>query len=183
MGASSLALVAPEDMLLNLLSRRVPSATASLVSARSALTAAVVPSALLPASTRGSAAVVPVQAAAAMQLRHKLNARTHGVWWQPLLPALAPDLVPNTMGKGNRKKKMQQRRAQSVTDHARRREGQRRSKMFSKMKEEEHHDRVRAVYQDYARLLQETARTRPSGDNRTELDHTSSTASPPAEQS
>ena len=63
MGASSLALVAPEDMLLNLLSRRVPSATASLVSARSALTAAIVPSALLPASTRGSAAVVPVQAA------------------------------------------------------------------------------------------------------------------------
>ena len=170
--------------MLNLLSRRVPAATASLVSARSALTGAIVPSALLPVSSRGSLAAVPVQGAAVVQLRHKLNARTHGVWWQPLLPALAPDLVPNTLGKGNRKKKMQQRRAQSVTDHARRREGHRRAKMINKMKEEEHHDRVRGVYQDYARLLQEAARNRASeGTGTQQPDPIDSTASSPPEQS
>ena len=77
----------------------------------------------------------------------------NAVWWQPLLPALAPYLVPNTPGKGNRKKKMQQKRAQTVTNHAIRIEGQRRSRIFSELKKLAHHEKVREVYRDYAAQL------------------------------
>ena len=108
-----------------------------------------------------SAAAAPVAASAPLLqlLRHKGNraGRGNGVWWQPLLPALAPQLVPETPGKGNRKKKMQQRRAQSVTDHARRKEGHRRSAIFAQLNREAHHDRVRQVYRDHAELLRRGA--------------------------
>ena len=106
----------------------------------------------------------PTFASAIGALRHKMAGRRNAVWWQPLLPALAPQLVPNTPGKGNRKRKMQQRRAQSVTNHARRKEGERRAMIFTRLKEEKHTDQVRAVYQEYAERLRASAMKSPDGD-------------------
>ena len=119
----------------------------------------------LPAAVpRASSLLAPMFA---LPVRHYRKAgRGNGVWWQPLLPALAPELVPNTPGKGNRKKKMQQRRAQSVTDHARRKEGHRRAAIFRRWKYEAETDKVRQVYRDYAEILraQALAQAPTSGD-------------------
>jgi len=104
-----------------------------------------------------------MSALGAVRLRYA--GRGNAVWWQPLLPALAPELVPNTPGKGTRKKKMQQRRAQSVTDNARRKEGHRRSSIFRTLKDEAHTDRVRETYRDYAEMLRVRAVRGDSSDD------------------
>jgi hypothetical protein len=83
--------------------------------------------------------------------------KSNAQWWQPLLPALAAERCPEVEGKGNRRKKMQQRKQQSVWDHARRKEGQRRSQIFAQLKREKEDEKVRQVYRDYAEMLRAKA--------------------------
>jgi hypothetical protein len=73
------------------------------------------------------------------------------------LPALAPEIAPDTLGKGRRKKRMQQRHAQAITNHARRNEGNRRAAIFERLKKDAMYDKVRDVYRDYAELLHREA--------------------------
>jgi len=112
---------------------------------------------LLPTAPRPSMPGPSMLMCALGAVRHKYAGGQNAVWWQPMLPALAPQLVPNTPGKGNRKKKMQQRRAQSVTMQARRIEGNRRASIFRKLKNEEHHDKVKDIYRQYAEMLRAKA--------------------------
>ena len=107
------------------------------------------------------------------QVRHRLSNNNYGqrkskpgrphagrgnaVWWQPLLPALAAERCPEVEGKGNRRKKMQQRKQQSIWDHARRKEGHRRAKIFAQLKREKEDEKVRQVYRDYAEMLRAKA--------------------------
>ena len=94
----------------------------------------------------------------AMQVRHLKHAKTRaGTWWQPRLPALANEMCPNVEGKGNRKKRNTQKLQQIVTDHARRKEGVRRKHVYQALKLQEHHERTRQVYRDYAEELRARA--------------------------
>ena len=96
--------------------------------------------------------------AALLQVRHHKAAKSRsGVWWQPRIQALAPDMCPDEPGKGSRRKKMQQKKMQIVTDHARRKEGERRKGIFNQLKKQAHHDRVKQVYRDYAEELRRRA--------------------------
>ena len=117
----------------------------------------------------------PVPAAGALlalQVRHMarpMNAKQsppprragkgNGVWWQKLLPALAnAESFPEVEGsRSNRLKKMRQRRQQSVWDHAKRKEGHQRSKIFAQLKRDKEDDKVRAVYAEYAEILRAKA--------------------------
>ena len=114
-----------------------------------------------------------------MQIRQK-NSAKNGNWWQPLMPALAPSIVSDTPGKGNRKKKMQQRRAQSVTNDARRIEGHRRAALFRQMKADQHLQRVRDVYDQYGNLLRSAVLSgRGAGSSGAGGDASSGDATPP----
>lgn len=78
-------------------------------------------------------------------------------WWQPVLPALASIAVPHALGKGNRRKKMQQKAYQIICMHARRKEGTRRNQILRKLAWQKHLEKIRGVYREYGELLRRKA--------------------------
>lgn len=93
----------------------------------------------------------------AHQVRHRRAGNSNGVWWQPLLPALAKEQCPDVEGKGNRRKRMQQRQQQRLWNVAIRREGVRRNAVFEQHKREREAEKVKEVYRQYGEMLQEKA--------------------------
>ena len=82
-------------------------------------------------------------------------------WWQPRLPALASEMCPNELGKGDRRKKNQQKRQQSITEAARRNEGIKRNKIRRFLRWTATKEKIQSVYLDYANILRERALAGP----------------------
>lgn len=74
-------------------------------------------------------------------------------WWQPVLPALASEMAHWEPGKGRKRKRMQQKRQQIISMHARRKEGERRNRIMRTVKWQDAHDKVRGIYEQYAAVL------------------------------
>lgn len=91
------------------------------------------------------------------QVRHRRAGNKNGVWWQPLLPALAAEKCPEVQGKGKRRKRYQQRVQQSKWSHAIRIEGTRRNKIYETLKKESEADRIRELYREYGEMLRQKA--------------------------
>lgn len=90
--------------------------------------------------------------------------QTNGVWWQPTLRALAPEVAPFLDGKGNKLKKMQQRQQQKVANNARRKEGVRRNAMFAQLDRERVQEEVRSVYRQWGDVLRQNALQRAASE-------------------
>lgn len=91
------------------------------------------------------------------QVRHRRAGNKNGVWWQPLLPALAAEKCPEVEGKGKRRKRFQQRVQQSKWSHAIRIEGTRRNKIYETLKKERETERIRELYREYGEMLRQKA--------------------------
>ena len=94
----------------------------------------------------------------ASPLAHALGAvrhmgfRTH--WWQPVLPALASKVAADLPGRpSTRRKKMQQRKQQTIAMHARRTEGARRNRVIQELKDQANRAKTMDVYRQYAEIL------------------------------
>lgn len=83
--------------------------------------------------------------------------RGNYVWWQPLLPAMAAERVPDMKGKGRKLKLNQIRRQQVIWNHAIRKEGVRRNKIFKMVKREKESEKVMEVYRQYGEILRQRA--------------------------
>jgi len=92
------------------------------------------------------------------------DGQRNGVWWQPMHRALAPEVAPYLEGKGNQRKKLQQRQQQRVFDTARRKEGVRRNRMFKQLNQERVQEEVRQVYRRWGELLRQNALQRAASD-------------------
>ena len=88
-------------------------------------------------------------------VRH-MGMRTH--WWQPVFPAMASLVAADIPGiHSKHRKKMQQRKQQSIAMHARNIEGARRNKIMRALKESAHKEKTKLVYQQYAEILRQAA--------------------------
>ena len=66
-------------------------------------------------------------------------------------------MAPFECGKGNRLKRVTQKKQQIITDHAVRQEGHRRKRIFAALKAQASHDRIKQVYRDFAETLRAKA--------------------------
>lgn len=80
-------------------------------------------------------------------------------WWQPILPALAPELAPFQEGRGNKQKRMMQRKQQMISMHARRKEGAARNHVIRHQRAAETRRKVKEVYEKFAALLAKQAQS------------------------
>ena len=103
---------------------------------------------------------------AASPFTHALGAVRHGFrthWWQPVLPALASKVAADLPGRpSTRRKKMQQRKQQTIAMHARRTEGARRNRVMQEQKDQASRAKTMDVYRRYADILRQEAQERPA---------------------
>ena len=79
-------------------------------------------------------------------------------WWQPVLPALASKVAADLPGRpSNRRKRLQQRKQQTIAMHARRLEGARRNRVIQELKNQAHKEKTMEVYRQYAEILRSEA--------------------------
>ena len=83
--------------------------------------------------------------------------RGNFVWWQPLLPAMAPLRVRPMEGSGRSLKRAMQKQQQIIWNHAIRKEGKRRNAIFKQVKREKEQEKVMAVYAQYGEILRQRA--------------------------
>ena len=110
--------------------------------------------------------------------------RGTGVWWQPLLPALARDrcdhMIPKPKPFTNREGKRDRallRKQQQVWTHAVRIEGTRRARIYKQARIEKEGDRVKAVYQEFAEILRARALARMAAEEAAETAEAASSSS------
>lgn len=92
------------------------------------------------------------------------SGRGTGVWWQPLLPAMAKDRCDHMLpkpkpgsGRNGKRARALVREQQKIWTHAVRIEGTRRARIYKQAKIEREGDRVKAVYREFADILRARA--------------------------
>ena len=81
-------------------------------------------------------------------------------WWQPILPALAAEYAPFEDGWGRKRKRQMRKKQQIIAMAARRQEGVRRNAVLGSQRQKVVRQKVREVYEKFARILQKEHRER-----------------------
>lgn len=81
-------------------------------------------------------------------------------WWQPILPGLAAEYAPFEDGWGRKRKRQMRRKQQIIAMAARRQEGNRRRGVLRDQHQKMVKQKVREVYETFARLLAKEHRER-----------------------
>ena len=81
-------------------------------------------------------------------------------WWQPILPGLAAEYAPFEDGWGRKRKRQMRRKQQIIAMAARRQEGNRRRGVLRDQHQKMVKQKVREVYEKFARLLAKEHRER-----------------------
>ena len=119
------------------------------------------------------------------------SGRGTGVWWQPLLPAMAKDRCDHMLpkpkpgsGRNGKRARALVREQQKIWTHAVRIEGTRRARIYKQAKIEREGDRVKAVYREFADILRARALSQKAAEDAagatTASGSSSSSDAPPA---
>ena len=81
-------------------------------------------------------------------------------WWQPILPGLAEEVAGFEDGWGRKRKRQMLRKQQMIAMAARRQEGNRRNRVLRDQKQRAVKQKVREVYEKFARILAKEHRER-----------------------
>ena len=81
-------------------------------------------------------------------------------WWQPILPGLAEEVAGFEDGWGRKRKRQMLRKQQMIAMAARRQEGNRRNRVLRDQKQRAVRQKVREVYEKFARILAKEHRER-----------------------